>query len=566
MIGPLLLAWFGLAQITPACAQNQDRTYVVSAGFESRKVRGATAYDRLQAPDVVAWDVAGWDRYDRLWKEFAASPNEPALRKYLGFPIGESATEFAVLKVTRGRSAPRWLGWRAGSYSQIESPHFRIYSRADEESGREVAQDLERVYWIWTQVFYPFWDAQAQVALHLKNVSLDQPVGAQLSAGTRLASRKKLRVVLFRDAEDYQRTLAQAVPGIERSTGFYSDERLTSFFYPTEDADSVATRRHELVHQLFREATVRGTLGSRSPGMESGFWLVEGIAGYFESLVVGANRASLGGWDSPRLQFARYRMLSSGDRLPLDELVSGGQRQVQRRNDISRWYAHAIARTHQFLDGGTVAHRRWVYQQLAELYGIRIDVPGAEPPSADDRVLVDFLRIDDALVRAFPPNENLTELCLSGCEVTDSGLKSMGGLTRLSWLDLSRLPIGSDAVTELCPRPETLERLSLEATKVDDGISGWLSNARQLTELDLSWTRCGDPTAKAYSATGIETLWLTGSVIGDGAIPELVKLRRLESLDVQRTKVTTQGLAQLKRAKPQWSINPLQLRVAAPEN
>ena len=553
-----------LVTASSAFAQTVDRMFVVAPGMGARSVAGPTPYERVHDPKLPAWNVAGWEAYDRLWKEFAANPSDPSLRRYLGLPLGKAGNDSTTLKIARGRSAPRWLGWKAGSYRQIETPHFRIYSRVDDDSDRGVACDLERVYWIWTQAFFPFWDSQAQVALHLKEIARDQPVAGQIPAGARLAPRKKLRVVLFRDAAEYQRTLAQSVPGIERSTGYYSDQELTSFFYPTDTPDSIATRRHELVHQLFREAT-RGSLGKRSPGMDSGFWLVEGIAGYFESMVIQRDRVSLGGWDSPRLQFARYRMLAGADRMPLDELFAEGQRQAQRRKDLARWYAHSIARTHQFLDGSHPGHRRWVYSQLSELYALRVDVPGGEAPTDNDRELVGFLRVDDALVKASPPRRDLVELCLTGCEVTDSGLNSMGALDELRWLDLSRLPIGNESVGQLCPHPTSLDRLSLEATRVDDGLRNWLSRANGLTELDLSWTRCGDATAGVFGQE-LDTLWLTGSAISDQAIPDLLKLSSVEAIDVQRTKVTPQGLTKMKRAKPQWNINPLQLRVAAPAN
>ncbi|MEL6107441.1 MAG: hypothetical protein AAFU85_15480, partial [Planctomycetota bacterium] len=245
----LLVALFLVTWVGTSNAQRQDRIFVVAPGLPAPPAGGETAYDRLLDSKLPPWDVPGWKSYDRLWREFASTPDDIGLRKYLGLPIGVSAGESTTLNVARGRSAPRWLGWRSGSYQQIESPHFRIYSRANEASGREVARDLERVYWIWTQVFFPFWEGQPQVALHLKDVSRDQPIASQLAAGSRVVSRKKLRVVLFRDADEYQRTLSRSVPGIERSTGFYSDQQSTSFFYPTQSADSVATRRHELVHQ-----------------------------------------------------------------------------------------------------------------------------------------------------------------------------------------------------------------------------------------------------------------------------------------------------------------------------
>ena len=115
------------------------------------------------------------------------------------------------------------------------------------------------------------------------------------------------------------------MPGIERSTGYYNDQNQTIFLY-VGDVDDAATRRHEMVHQLFREATRSSLRQDRMPAEQSGFWLIEGIAGYFESLKVGDRVATVGGWDASRLQFARYRTLALADVMPMEELERDGRR------------------------------------------------------------------------------------------------------------------------------------------------------------------------------------------------------------------------------------------------
>ena len=531
-------------------------------------VRRQSAYERLgKSGDqhVPDWNVPGWETYDRLWKELAEDPQNPAIKRYLGLPIGDTANETVAVKVNAGRSAPQWIGWRSGSYRQFETAHFRIYSRAGESASRQVAQDLERVFWIWTQVFFPFWDGAPKVALHAKSINEVDPVASQLRVTFRIASRKKMRVVLFRDAQEYRRTLGRSMPRVEQSTGFYHDQRLTSFFYPSESIDDKATRRHELVHQLFREAT-RSSVRSESPGHESDFWLVEGIAGYFESLAIDSAAATLGGWDSPRLQFARYRILAGGDRLPFSELRSDGQKQAQRRSDLARWYAHAIARTHQFIDGENIEHRRWLYQRLADLYGIRVEVPGAKEPSPADAPLIDFLQVDDGDLITNPATRHLHQICLSNCRITDKGIRAIGAASNVDWLDLSHTPVTTAVVKELCPDTSTLTQLSLEATKVDNEIAGWLSRAVNLAELDLSWNRIDNRLVESLQDHAqLETLWLTGTEVDDSSVDSLVKLPSIKSLDVQRTGFTSAGLVTIKRMRPHWDLNPLQLRVQKDE-
>ncbi|WP_182868643.1 leucine-rich repeat domain-containing protein [Rhodopirellula sp. JC639] len=520
---------------------------------------------------LPAWNVDGWHAYQRLWNELAADPDAPVLRRYLGLPIGSAAARSTfMIKSSRGRSAPRWLGWRSGSYRQVETPHLQLFSHADEQTTREIATDLEHVYWVWTQLFFPLWDGSQQVALHLQDVAADQSVASALAnSRARMSSRRKLRIVLLKDADDYARTLGQSTPGIEQSTGFYSDERQTSFFYPSTSADAVASRRHELIHQLFREAT-RSRLTGELPGARSDFWLIEGIAGYFESLHRDRCRATVGGWDSPRLQFARYRVLGGRDLIPFQEMRADGHASAQQRSDLARWYANAIAYTHGFLDGDSVANRRWIYQQLAALYEIPIDIPSSgsvespapSPAPSPERTLVDFLKVDDHQLRSNPTTRPLTQLCLSGCETSPDGLASLSATSDWTWIDLSRQPIATDELTRLCPTPVRLDQLSLEATQVDDSIAPWLGQAAGLRELDLSWTRCGDPTIASLAGhTNLKTLWLTGSGVTDAAIATLASISSLESIDVQRTQITSDGLARLKTLRPDCNVNPLQLRV-----
>lgn len=368
-----------------------------------------------------------------------------------------------------------------------------------------------------------------------------------------------MRVVMFRDAADYRRTLSKDVPGIERSTGFYSDQRETTFLYGSHQ-DDPATRRHEMVHQLFREASL-SKLDTRMPGEDSGFWIVEGIAGYFESLFIVRGRATVGGWDASRLQFARYRMLVGGDTMPISELVADGRLAAQQRQDLARWYAHAIAQTHHLLDSGNTNHRRYIYDQLAKCYEINADIPDAKLAGEPARLLRDFLSIDDEHLKQNQTPQKLQRLCLAGCEVTEDGLSQVTASPQVQWLDLSRLPIGNQAVRRLAPNAKSIQQLTLEATKIDDDLIAWLAKATELEELDLSWTPMSDRLINSIStAKQIQTLWLTGTKITDQSIDAIARMQQLQAVDVQRTGITEAGLAKLRKTRPDLNINPLELR------
>ena len=391
----------------------------------------------------------GWKAYLRLWKAHYGDPADPAIRRFLGLPLKQSFGATAV----RGRSAPRLLHWAPGSFAQVDTPHFVIYSRAAEAPSKRIAKDLERCYWVWTQMFFPLWEAEKQVSAALGEMPADASVQDFLKEHPgRITIRRKLRVVLFRDAAEYAQTLSREVPGIERSTGYYDNGKQTIFLYAAEN-DDAATRRHEMVHQLFREAT-RSGLGRRIPGDDTGFWLIEGIAGYFESLYVGEQIATVGGWDSSRLQFARFRIFSGGDRMPMAELRKDGRIAAQQQTNIARWYAHAIAQTHQLMDGGNVHARQAVYQQLAARYKINADLPKVDVDTAfagADESLISFLSIDDAHLADNPVDVPPQRLVLAGCNVTAEGLNRIPPIPSLLWLDLANLPIRNGDVVRLRP-------------------------------------------------------------------------------------------------------------------
>ena len=63
---------------------------------------------------------------------------------------------------------------------------------------------------------------------------------------------------------------------------------------------------------------------------------------------------------------------------------------------------------------------------------------------------------------------------------------------------------------KLIPQPAQLEQLTLEITKVNDGLSDWISQARGLRELDMSWTPVGDEFLNSIQGCReLSVLWMT---------------------------------------------------------
>jgi len=487
--------------------------------------------------------------FQSLWLAHHANPADPLVRRALALP----AQQVAQPLVRPGRGAPPILEWRPRTYLQAETPHFLIFSTADRATTARIAEQLERFYWVWTQIFFPLWEGRTDIRRGIQG-------GGGIGSGN-----ERLQVVLFRDADSYVQSLQRHVPGVERSTGFYSDPQRCTFLFAGEGSDA-ATWQHELTHQLLREATRSKLRLPEMPGESAGFWLVEGIATFMESVRFAPTYALVGGWESPRLQYARFRWLAAGDRMTLAELMPDGRVAAQQRDDLARWYAHGAAYVHWLMEDQQAGGKAAVLAKLVELYQIPM-LPGETTAAAPEieadlatRKMQGYLRLDDT--RLYPPDANipLQAICLSRTDVTATGVARIPAQHTLQWLDMAYLPLDTAAVRRLLADGRSLEQLSLERTKIDDSLATLLESATQLRELDLSFNAISDRALEGLPAAApLETVFLTGTQIGDVGLRRLAAHPPLLQIDVQQTQVTAATLEQLGREYPGVRFNPLQL-------
>ena len=523
-------SWLIVAVIVAAMlhgfADAADRIHAVSP-FGSAEVASPAHW-----ADQLAADGSAWRTHMDLWRQFARSPSDDAIRGSLQLP----PTDAPVAASLPPRRPVPALAWRAGSYQHLQTRHFNLLSRADRDQSETVAEDLERVWAVWTQVYFPLWAGRN---------------------GDGRATRHT--VVLLPDARRYAMTLTspRIAAGDRRtiaaSTGFYSDPLRMSFFYPQSDPDA---RRHELVHQLFAEATAGDRRGQPAAGDD--FWLLEGVAGHFESLATVGNLASLGGWDSPRLQYARYAAMIAGT--PIDDVTQlrGNRSEVQRLGDPAVWYRDAITRVHALAHGPDES-RIWLLDRLATIYGVPdwrsaagLGEPAGKPVDQDLRA---FLSVQDTQL-SDPTTQTRPAICLAGMPLSAAGLASLRTGRPLRWLDVSRLPADDAMVARWLRGSPAVEQLSLEATLITSAIGPAIAATGPLRSLDVSWTAVGDDfTTSLTPLRQLDTLYLTGTAITDSSVPTLAGLTQLTTLDVQRTGITDAGTARL--ARPGLTLNPL---------
>lgn len=478
-----------------------------------------------------------------LWRAIREDPADGRVRRLLGLPSGNTAR----VSVRPGREAPVVLGWPPRSFLVAQSQHFRIYSTAPKHKTTELAENLERFFEVWSQVFFQQWTTSEQLC---SRISQQQPIGLPKST---------YDVVLFGDREAYVRAFGAETSAAQQSTGYYSPEKKLTLLFDGPGADP-ETRYHEVTHQLLQQASPNVVA---APGEQAGFWIVEGIASYMESIWFDDSFATIGGWQSPRLQYSRARLLPTKQAPDLEAIIKLGREPFQANEKLAALYSTIASYTHMLMENQQ--SRTLLQQYLKSVYQGREQPEHllgrfADKPSAGQ--LIAFLQLSPDISRpVLRPEHKLDVLCLGRTQASPPWLSQLSPQAGLTWLDLSHLDVRSSDVVRLLGGGTQLRRLSLEATKIDDGIGTTLNSQQRLEELDLSFTEISDETiSQLRTLDSLETLWLVGCPLTDTSISTLKSLRSLKMLDVQRTSITDAGLEELKISNPRLQLNPLQLR------
>ncbi len=430
--------------------------------------------------------------------------------------------------------------WPAGSYSITNSPHFEIASQSESRATSEVAVLCEQAFAIWKQMFYRAW-ATKHVVAHEYVEALDH----------------RFSVVLFRNRDAYAKAL-RSIKDIGLSTGYYDPNQKVALFY----WDGVKTQNtviHELTHQFFYESNARPVLLDTDRG--SGFWVVEGVALYMESMSTracgGSWIADVGGWDSPRLQAGRYRRLHDKYWVPWDEFHTADGRVFRGEKDIRAWYSQAAGLAHLWLDG-TVEQRQSFQQYVESVYANKED-PKLLGDLSEDKSLRDvfdrFLIHGPSTTVVRPFFANRREAVLSRSRMTSKQLLDWPLEYRTSsWLDLSFTQVddGLFVAGDRSVAPNwNVQRFNLESTKVTDASMLAIAENKSMLELDLS--NCpitDDGLAALKDHKSLKSLWLNQCDVTDASIGVLLSISQLEAVHLSKSRVSPQGWERLLFAKP----------------
>lgn len=450
--------------------------------------------------------------------------------------LGETESIKERIRVTAYRANPRreqdeFLP--KGELKKYESDNFLLYTSLDQEVAMKAIHDFEKFQTVWRQCFYSYW---------AKPSWLERRFEKQVKP---LSRSKKFKVVMYRNKDEYIRTLSTQNPGIEVSVGYYWFAKKTSFFFHDQDSSIKKTWIHELTHQLMHESVPI----SKNSVIQSSIWAVEGIAVYMESLMDFETHVTVGGEDAERLNYCRYNYFRRGFLVEIPALNAMDQKDFIRNASVKALYSLAGAYcqfvmghedcTDEFFDFLRLVHQgkdsSRLFKKLSEQVSFDTGFKAFLKP--------DHAKIEASLIR--PAAYKILYLGYSGA--TDAMLEKVSAATELESLDLSGNRISDAGIKKLSGLGQ-LRYLSLERTAISNASAASIGKLRLLEELDVTSTAITDEwVQEVSSAQHLVAFWLAGTRVSDLSVPSLMKMPALKQLDVRKSKITKSGLKKLQQ-------------------
>jgi hypothetical protein len=294
------------------------------------------------------------------------------------------------------------------------------------------------------------------------------------------------------------------------------------------------------------------------------FWIIEGVALYMESMLidpsVGCDRVTLGGWDSPRLQPARYRRLHDEFWIPWDQFTQATAKTFQQGDAVGQHYSQAAGLTHFAMDH-SLASRSALIDFIGDVYQEKVDSQSILFSNDDDKIRSQydhFLLSAGELSAMFPPRPSRKDIVLSRTDFTSESMLTWPATAavKLDWLDLSFTKINDSLWTNSKSGRWDTRRLNMEGTQVSDKSLAAIAAINRLEELDMSMCKISDSGLEPLRGhRSLRKVWLTGTSVTDSLIDLLASLPRLEEVELSGTKFTEAGRQELVRRLPRLRRN-----------
>jgi len=247
----------------------------------------------------------------------------------------------------------------------LRTDHFLVRTNHSLEAAAQLAAQLERLHQIWRQLFAGYYLSDREVR--------------ELFAGNRPPRRQRLpmRVFYHRSKSEYAAALAKRQPRIAETLGIYFDAEKEAHFFASDDhktSRGLSTLYHEAVHQLFQESRP----SARNVGVLANFWVIEGVATYFESLTEHDDKQAglyytIGEAAAGRLPAARERLLKDNFYVPLAQLTLWGKDDLQRQPELAKLYSQSAGLAAFLMDAEAGRYREPLVHYLTEIYAGRDD-------------------------------------------------------------------------------------------------------------------------------------------------------------------------------------------------
>ena len=512
-------------------------TRLMSVEFRKALLGRAAEYENeaRQAMD----DDRFADAYCRLLDAVSCNDNAPLASAVLKSQLDALSNQQLA---TRNLPAIPTLNWSPNSYTRVTTQNFVLQSQGPRAQTVDLGVVCEEVLCVWRQFFFEYW--------------ADADVRAKLSRGEDCGPRLQspIQVVIFRSRDDYVRALSRFENRVSVSTGYYSPQSRTAFFF-WDDPFPLTTLVHELTHAFFHLAGAESSTidTEASPNL----WAMEGIALYLESATAYTSKFHrhyvVGGWDSPRLQAARYRALVDDFWVPVPLLFGLNGEDWRGRDDLPQIYTQAAGLTHWLMDSDEETRQQFI-PLLYRAYGQQTAMPWESVTGVEEemrRKYHDFLvpSLNELQYRfARPPRQSIV---LPDMADIDDGLLvnwHQDG-RNLAWMHLSGSSITDRLFVDASPAWQTT-RLNVERTSVTDQSLPAIATMSQLSELDLSQCKVGDAGIAALRGhPSLTTLWLTGTQVTEKSLDVLVTCKRLAFLELTGTNVDAQSVATFRQKR-----------------
>lgn len=175
---------------------------------------------------------------------------------------------------------------------------------------------------------------------------------------------------------------------------------------------------------------------------------------------------------------------------------------------------------------------------------------------------------------------NLSSLALAGTQITDRGLlpllkrrglrtlvvgnnpltaeclKTIGQLSELIELSLDGLPVTDASLVELEKLPNLTNLQIIGCKQLTDACGSTFARLPKLATLRVDVTELGDEGVRKLSdSKNLFYLSLYGTKTTDASVPHLSRIKSLQHLGAQETRLTVEGVRQLAAALPQCHID-----------